>query len=244
VKKLALVLPCYNESKSLLKLTERVLNCVRQRGLSPETFSLVLVENGSKDNSWQVIQTLLTGPNKAYMESVRVPVNQGYGYGVLQGLQFAALKAETVAWSHADEQCDPDDVFRAWEVLARLPDPKKALVKGTRSGRRGTEWLISRGFDTLTSLLMGRLFTEINAQPKVFDRSLVALLSHPPKDFAFDFYVLAEAKRHGYRFSSIPVHFGPRPHGVSNWSHSFLSRVRTIAKMVRYLFKYRFGALS
>ncbi len=244
MKKLALVLPCYNESRSLTQLTHRVLECAKSRGLNAQDFLLVLVENGSRDNSLEVIQHILKGPDGNLVQCVPVPVNQGYGYGVLQGLKAAAGLAEFVAWSHADQQCDPDDVFRAWEKLQAKKDPLRELVKGSRSGRRWSEWVVSRGFDLFTTIVVGKRLTEINAQPKVFHRHLVGALRQPPKDFAFDFYVLAEAKRLGYRISTIPVHFGPRAHGVSNWSHSLRSRVRTILKMVRYVLQYRFGAPS
>ena len=44
-----------------------------------------------------------------------VEVNQGYGYGLWQGLQ--ASTAEYVGWSHADLQCDPNDAFRALQMI-------------------------------------------------------------------------------------------------------------------------------
>jgi glycosyltransferase involved in cell wall biosynthesis len=221
-------------------IAHRVVDCAKKRGFGPEDFLLILVENGSTDNSIEVIESIVAGPHGAFVTQVRIPKNQGYGYGVHQGLKLAASLAHFVAWTHADQQCDPEEALRGWEILQASNQPSQTLIKGSRLGRRLGAWVVSRGFDLVATAITGSWLTEINAQPKVFHRSLVAKLDQPPNDFAFDFYVLAQARKAGFRISAIPVHSGPRAHGVSNWSHSVPSRVRTISKMVSYLLQYRF----
>ena len=52
---------------------------------------------------------------------VTVPVNLGYGHGILSGLREA--KGDYLAWTHADLQTDPADVVKAWELLTASPNP-------------------------------------------------------------------------------------------------------------------------
>ena len=55
MKEFELVLPCYNESKSLQILIERAVNAAKQAGYDSNSFQLVIVENGSLDNSTEPI---------------------------------------------------------------------------------------------------------------------------------------------------------------------------------------------
>ncbi|MCB0413924.1 MAG: hypothetical protein KDD50_06300, partial [Bdellovibrionales bacterium] len=63
--------------------------------------------------------------------------------------------------------------------------------------------------------------------------------NNPPKDFAFDLYVLLRGLNKGYTIKEIEVLFPPRVHGESNWSSTFSSKFKTIKKMVAYMFLYK-----
>ncbi len=231
------MLPCYNEGKSLRALLERSVACARRRGLTPKEFHLILVDNGSADDSAAVLKQMTKEPNHEFFSIVTVPVNQGYGYGVHQGLK--ATSPGIVGWSHADEQCDPEDAFKAWE---RIRDTDaKILVKGTRSGRALGNWLFSRGFELVSLIILWRWLPETNAQPKVFDSSLLSALDAPPLGFAFDLYVLLRAREQGFRFQEVPVFFPPRKHGQSRWAATFRSKWRTIWGLVTFMVRYRLG---
>ncbi len=228
-----LVLPCYNESKSIEKIVTRAAEAAQFAGLSSNEFRLLLVENGSKDDSEIVMRQLKQSKLGCWFEIVKVDENRGYGYGLLQGLR--ASSAPFVAWSHADQQCDPADVFTAY--LKIKDNPELNLVKGTRFGRTRGERFVSMVFATISYILLGLKVGEINAQPKVFRRSFLDLVVEPPFDFAFDLYSLYQAQRNGYQFIEIPVLFPPRAHGLSNWAGSVLGRYKTILKMIGYMWQ-------
>lgn len=229
-----MVLPCYNESKSLKFLLERAVTAAKEAGYDSTRFQLVLVENGSADNSKEVLAELEAGPWAKWFTKVLVPQNKGYGYGVLQGLK--STEAPIIGWSHADQQCDPKDAFVA---LKKLKDSKedKILVKGVRSGRNWKDKWVTHVFETLAFLILGVGTKELNAQPKIFSRELLNHLGDPPYNFAFDLYVLYSALKAGYQVMTIPVLFPPRVHGVSNWASNFFSRYKTILGMVKYMFQ-------
>lgn len=240
MKPLVLVLPCYNEAKSLPNVVSRVLDCARSRSLSPEDFRLILVENGSQDESAHVMDELKNRPGGEYLQIVHLSPNQGYGHGVYQGLRAAAAsRPGIVAWSHSDEQCDPEDVFKGWEII-RSGDGK-TLVKGRRHGRDRSERFMSKVFEILVLIILGRSIHDINAQPKVFDSSLIDRAGNYPNGFAFDLYMLLKAKEARIGIQMISVKFPPRNHGESNWSATFNSKLRCISTMLLFLLRYRFG---
>jgi glycosyltransferase involved in cell wall biosynthesis len=223
---LSVVLPCYNESRGI----EAILKRFAEVGAGAD-FELILVDNGSRDETPNVLKALL--PKYPFARSVRVDVNQGYGHGIYTGLQ--AARGEVLAWSHADLQTDPADVFHALAAYRKSMQPRMTLVKGVRYGRGLGERIISLGMGIVASTIFRRKLTEINAQPKVFHRSLLERTTHPPIDFNFDVYVLVKAKQAGYRIETISVQFPPRQYGHSNWARTWKSKVRTIWRSVKYM---------
>lgn len=228
-----LVLPCYNESKSIESIVRRAADAAAAARIGPDRFQLVLVENGSRDDSDRVMDELKNTSLGKWFRKVSVTHNQGYGYGIWSGLQTTT--APYVGWSHADQQCDPNDAFHALKMLRAAAEPNHTLVKGVRSGRDPKDQFVTWVFERIAKTLLGLRINEFNAQPKVFPRKLLETIEHPPFTFAFDLYVLYRAVKAGYRILVIPVLFPPRVHGVSNWAASFASRRRTIQGMVRYM---------
>ena len=235
MKKFSLVIPCYNEAKSLPTLVDRAIQCATRRGLTPAQFELVVVDNGSSDGSGAVIEQLMRAPFAPFLSPVKVETNRGYGFGVYSGLKAAT--GGTLAWTHADEQCDPEDAFVAWERLNGRDI--KILVKGRRYERALRDRFFSFGFQIAGIVLLNRSLSEINAQPKVFDRSLFPRLTSPPDGFPFDLYVLLIAKEAGWTLESIPVRFPPRAHGQSRWAATFRSKMKTILGMLQFMWQFR-----
>lgn len=229
-----LVLPCYNEAKSLAFLLERAVKAAQEGGYNSRQFQLVIVENGSLDDSRQVLKQLEEGPLASWFTKVVVPKNLGYGYGVFQGLK--STTAPVIGWSHADQQCDPRDAFVALNAYKKSED-SRTLVKGSRSGRNWKDRWVTHVFEFFARLIIGVKTRELNAQPKVFNRELLQCLEEPPNNFAFDLYVLYRALKNEYKVLTVPVLFPPRVHGMSNWAYSFLGRYRTIVGMIQYMLR-------
>lgn len=231
-----IIIPAYNEAKNLKLLIERASLAAQENQYTAEQFNLLLVNNGSFDDSKLILSELKQSDLGAWFRIVTVEVNQGYGYGLWQGLQ--ASTAEYVGWSHADLQCDPNDAFRALQMIKSCPD-KRLIVKGVRIGRDWKDKIISRVFEALAWLILGVRVFEMNAQPKVFHRDFLKEIINPPKTFAFDLYALYCGQKAGYKTRAIQVQFPPRIHGVSNWASGFISRYKTIWGIIKYMFELR-----
>ncbi len=234
---LSVVLPCYNEEKNL----PLILAGYAQAAPKGLDWELVLVDNGSTDGSAAALRELLAQPGYAgFARSVKVELNQGYGFGMERGLR--AARGETLAFSHADMQCHPKAVFEAYSALKSLGPGAKAIVKGRRQGREWAKQLITNGMSLWATLVLGRPLSDINAQPKVFPAELLAGLKRCPKGFEFDVYVLYRAIETGHRLVTVPVHFGARAHGQSKWASTLFSRWRTILRVALYILRLRFSS--
>jgi glycosyltransferase involved in cell wall biosynthesis len=232
----SIVLPCYNEAENLPSILKAYRDAWTD--LSAE---LILVNNGSTDATAAVLDRELAKPENQFARSVLVPVNQGYGFGVMAGVR--AAKGRVIGISHADMQCAAADLFRAYDLWARSASPK-TLIKGKRARRPLGAAFVTTVMATVASTVLLTTLTDINAQPKLFERSLLDHLTHPPNGFELDLYFLYTARKHGWTVRTIPVIFGKRLHGDSKWAFSLASRRKHIWATLKFILGLRFAALE
>lgn len=228
--KLSLIIPCYNEAKNLPLLIDRISGSFKRSDVE-----VILVDNGSKDDSPIVLEERLR--NHAFIRSVRVEVNQGYGYGILQGL--AAATGDYIGWSHADMQTDPADAIRALEIIEGQGGNPAIYVKGRRYGRPLSDTFFTIGMSAFETIFLGRPFWDINAQPNVFPRSFFEKWQDPPHDFSLDLYVYYQARKSGLKIIRFPVKFGERAHGTSHWNVNWQAKVKFIKRTLDFSVKLR-----
>jgi glycosyltransferase involved in cell wall biosynthesis len=222
----SVVLPCYNEAENIPLLLTRVA-ALADRG----DFELVLVNNGSTDATGDVIASAVRSGDYPFLRCVTVEKNRGYGDGIYQGLRTA--RGKILAFSHADIQTPPEDVFNAFDIVARGEiDLGRTLIKGFRTNRSSDKEFLTRWLGRVVRVLLGVDIRDVNGQPKVFDRAFLDSLRDPPADFSFDTYLLYRARLQGLDIRTFDVDFGERMHGSSKWASSFVARHRTI---LRYL---------
>lgn len=232
MKALSLVIPCYNEAANLPLLVARCTEVFRD-----ESYEVVLVDNGSTDDSPAVLARLLEG--QSIIRSVRVEVNQGYGFGILSGLKAAG--GEVLAWTHADMQTDPADALRGLDIFRQHPG-ERLFVKGRRYGRPIGDVAFTAGMSLFETALFMRPMWDINAQPTMFPRALFESWTDPPSDFSLDLFAYESALRQGYRVHRFPVAFGKRAHGHSHWNINWKAKVKFVKRTVTYSLALRFGS--
>lgn len=232
--KLSIVVPCYNEEKNIPHILERFAIALKPI----KDAELILVNNGSTDNSAAVFAEHLTRPSYAFVRVVTVKNNVGYGHGIMTGVR--AAKGEVLSWTHADLQTDPVDVIAAYEKFQDLnKESNKVLIKGRRIKRRFGEWAFTLGMSTIATATLLKPLFDVNAQPKLFHRSFLRHLKNAPEDFSLDLYLLYLAKHKGYELHTVPVRFGKRLHGESKWAFSLKSRWKTVLRTIKYIFALR-----
>jgi glycosyltransferase involved in cell wall biosynthesis len=233
----SIVVPCYNESANLPHLISR-FEALAKNG--KQDWELVLVNNGSTDDSAATFERELKKPGREFVRVVTVPSpNVGYGHGIFTGLR--AARGEYLAWTHADGQTPPADVFRAFDTLLASKDPKRTFVKGQRHGRPLKDTLFTLGMQTAAVFVMGANLGDINGQPKAFHRTLLDLATAPPIDLSLDCYFFYVARKNGFEIETIEVDFGAREHGESKWAFNWRSKARNIQRTVKFMAAVRSG---
>ncbi|MBN9225391.1 MAG: glycosyl transferase family 2 [Microbacterium sp. SCN 70-27] len=219
----SLVIPCYNEARSLPELIARA-RMVAQVGQG----EVILVDNGSSDDTPAVMAELIGDDDR--VRTVRVDVNQGYGFGITSGL--AVARADIVGWTHADLQTDPADALR---ILPQFQSSDSLLfAKGKRYGRPLGDRIFTAGMSAFETVLLRTPLRDINAQPTLFHRSLLDSWDEPPTDFSLDLFAMVTARRAGFRVVRFPVLFAPRRFGSSSWNIDFAAKRRFIRRTIDY----------
>ncbi len=226
---ISIVLPCYNEAKNIPLIVERL-----SKFWPKVNFELILVDNGSTDNSADVL--LAESSKHVFVKVVSIKTNMGYGHGIFKGLK--AAQAPILSYSHADIQTPPEDLFKAFFLLKEQQlDIEKVLIKGLRINRREKDLFLTKALAKVVEIILGYKMDDINGQPKMFSKRLLADLIAAPEDFSFDVYVMYVAQMKGLKLITFPVDFGQRIHGESKWATSSLRKIRTILKYLMNIFK-------
>jgi len=224
---LSIVIPFYNEKQNILPVLNTYI--VFKKSYN---FELICVNNGSFDGSTNEFNRIVKTKKYPFIKVVTVKKNKGYGYGIMRGVKSA--KGEIIAWTHADMQTRSEDVFAAFDTYNKYNDPNR-IIKGNRVNRAPSAFLFSLGMAVIASIMLRKIFYEINAQPKLFHKSFLQYLKNAPDDFSLDLFFLYIAKKHGYKITSIDVIFHNRLYGKSKWAYSLKSRWKTITRTLSYI---------
>lgn len=227
-KKYSLVIPCYNEAENLPRL---INNC--QEIIADNNYELILVNNGSNDNSLEIMNELKLSHDN--IQIVNITKNKGYGHGIVQGLLKA--NGDILGWTHADNQTHPKDFIKATQLMT---SKKLDFVKGKRYGRSLFDSFFSLSMGIFETILLGKFLYEINAQPTVFKKSFFEkFIISSPIDFSLDLYIYYLAKKSGLKIGRFKVYFGKRQFGESKWNTGFRQRIKFIKRTISYSFKLK-----
>lgn len=228
--KLSIVVPCYNESKNIPLILSGFEQVIQR-----DDVEVVLVNNGSTDNSKEILETLL--PKYSFARLANVEENQGYGYGILYGLKQAT--GTYIGWTHADMQTDPGDVIKALEIIEKSSETESIYVKGDRKGRPFFDQIFTSGMSFFETIYMGERLHDINAQPNIFHRSFFESWDNPPHDFSLDLYALYMAKKRKISVVRFDVLFPERIHGTSSWNTGFAAKKKFIKRTLVFSSKLK-----
>lgn len=226
--KLSIVVPCYNEEQNIPLILNRFGEIITR-----EDIEVILVDNGSTDDSALVLSELL--PKYPFAKTTRVEINQGYGYGILQGLK--KCKGEYIGWTHADMQTDPADILKALAIIEQ--EQGLVFVKGNRKGRPLFDVFFTVGMSLFETCYLHMKLYDINAQPNIFPKVFFDGWKNPPHDFSLDLYALYMARRDGLKVIRFPVLFPERIYGESKWNTGFKSKWKFIKRTIEFSVKLK-----
>ena len=206
---LSVVAPLYNESQNVQPLVDWILEAL---GAYPETYEVILVDDGSRDDTWdRIVQAALANP---CVHGLRLGRNVGQTAAMMAGFDHA--RGHVVVSLDGDLQNDPRDI----PMLVAKLDEGYDLVCGWRQRRQDKlilrkvpSWVANR----LIRRLTGVQITDNGCSLKAYRRDLLDRISLYAEQHRF---IPALSASVGARITELPVRHHARRFGESKYGIS------------------------
>ncbi len=232
MNKLSIVIPVYNEEKTLRKCIERVLdvNIPLQR-------ELILVNDASADNSQQVIEEICRDFPDVSIKTITHEKNQGKGAALRTG--FSNVTGDIAIIQDADLEYDPIDYHR---LLKPILDGRADVVYGSRfvgsEEKRVLYFWHYQGNKFLT--LLSNMFTNLNLTDmetcyKVFKKEVIEKLNIKSNRFGVEPEMTAKVAKARWRIYEVGISYSGRTYQEGK-KITWKDGIQAIITIIRFRF--------
>ncbi|MFA6593807.1 MAG: glycosyltransferase family 2 protein [Candidatus Buchananbacteria bacterium] len=204
INKLSIVIPAYNEAKTIEAILQRVAEA--DLGVAKE---IIVINDGSSDNSKEVLDRY----RDKYV-IIHFSQNQGKGAGVAAGYQVAT--GDYIVVQDADLEYDPNDLKK---LINEVENCGAQAVYGSRrlgltrkkSPKAGWFYYLGGVYLTwLTNFLYGTAITDEATCYKMVSKQVLDKINIKAKGFEFCPEVTAKISRQGVKIYEVPISYIPR----------------------------------
>ena len=226
---LSLIIPLYNEAESLPELKSWI-----DSALKDFSYEILLVDDGSTDDSWKVIQELAAkDPNT--VKGIRFRRNYGKSAALYEG--FAAAQGDIVITMDADLQDSPEEIP---EMVRMIREEGYDLVSGWKKHRKDnalTKNLPSKLYNWTARKVTGIKLHDMNCGLKAYRAEVVKNIEVYGEMHRYIPYL---AKNAGFtKIGEKPGHHQKRKYGYSKFGMNGF--VKGFLDLMSLWFLSRFG---
>jgi len=222
----SVVIPLYNESKSLTELSNKIAAALEDE----YSFEIIFIDDGSTDDSWTQIQSI----SSSYKKVKGIQFLRNYGKSTALQAGFNEATGRYVATLDADLQDDPAEIPAMIAMLEKGYD----LVSGWKKKRNDpiSKTIPSRFFNKITAGITGIKLNDFNCGLKVYKKEVVKKIELYGE---LHRYIPLLAQWQGYNaITEKVVKHHPRKHGqtkfgIARFMHGFLDLL-TLVFINRY----------
>jgi glycosyltransferase involved in cell wall biosynthesis len=163
---ISIVIPLFNEEDSLPELTDWIARVMSANNFS---YEILLIDDGSRDNSWNVIQSLAKANNA--IKGIKFQRNYGKSAGLYKG--FEAAKGDVVITMDADLQDSPDEIPELYRLIT---EENYDLISGWKKKRYDpvlTKNLPSKLYNATVRCMTGISLHDFNCGLKAYKRQVI-----------------------------------------------------------------------
>src|SRR6266404_5307901 len=235
MKKLSIIIPVYNEEKTVAQFLKKVLSIK----LPVKEIEYIVIDDGSTDNSKLKIKSLKSKKIKL----VAHKKNKGKGAAVKTGLEKA--KGDYIIIQDADLEYDPKDIVKLLEPVKK---GKAKVVYGTRLKRlpnfkrdeRTPRFLLqyigNKCLSFTTSILYFHWVTDMECCYKLFPRHALKDIQLKARGFEFEPEITAKLLKKGYKIVEVSISTNPRGYTEGKKLRPFKDGSKALWTLLKYRF--------
>lgn len=235
MKKLSIIIPVYNEAKTIGEVIRVIHNLQLISGIEKE---VIVVNDCSKDDSKVEISKMILAINSPSIKLCEHIVNKGKGGAIHTGIKEAS--GDYTIIQDADLELDPSEINLLLKVVL---DGKADIVYGSRflnKEIRGGSWMSNRANAFLTWLsnrTFGIRITDMETCYKLVPTSVFKSLKLVEQRFGFEPEITAKLAKHkNLKWAEVPITYNARTNEEGKkigWKDGF--------RAVWCILKYGFG---
>jgi len=227
--KISVIIPVYNEERTVEKLLDKVLALT----LSLE---IILVDDASTDKSVEIVFDKKNKEQIPNLKIFRHEKNRGKGYAIRTGLK--EVTGEIVIIQDADLEYDPEDYY---ELIKPIESGEYKVVYGSRNlrkvniKRKDANYYGNKLLTFLANVLYGAGISDEATCYKVFETNAIRSLNLKCVRFEFCPEVTAKIRKKGYKIKDLPVKYEPRSKAEGkkiNWKDG----IEALWTLIKYRF--------
>lgn len=162
---ISVIIPLFNEDESLGELTSWISNVMLENNF---TYEVIMIDDGSNDNSWEVIENLIA----ANKNLKGIKFRRNYGKSAALNVGFEAAKGDVVITMDADLQDSPDEIPGLYKMIV---EEKYDIVSGWKRKRYDPmmKTIPSKFFNWTTRKMSGIKLNDFNCGLKAYKHDVV-----------------------------------------------------------------------
>ncbi len=209
--KLSIVIPAFNEEKTVSSVVEKLLT-LKIENVSME---IIVVDDGSTDGTLSI----LTNLQKKHKGFILLHHEENTGKGSAIRTAIGKATGEYILIQDADSEYNPQEIKK---LLLPVQEERAAVVYGTRLKRLPnfrkdertvtffSHYLGNKSLSLLTSILFGQWITDMETGYKLFPKRVALQLSLKAKSFEFEPEITAKILKQGYKILEVSISTNPR----------------------------------
>ena len=222
--KLSIIMPIYNEEKTLLEIYNKVKNV----NLGDIEKEIIMVDDASSDGSWEIIKSIND------VKKLRHDVNKGKGGAIKTALK--SVTGDYVIIQDGDLEYNPEEYNKLLKYIGKYEVIYGSRLMGKVKGFNvPLHYIGNKALSIATSVLYGKKISDMETCYKLIRSDIIKNMRIDSNRFDFEPEVTAKLLKGGFRIKEVPITYNCR-----SFEEGKKITVIDGVKALYVLFKYRF----
>lgn len=201
MKKLSIIIPCYNELENIRNIVKRV----RQSSIQDK--EIIIVDDCSTDGTREILKNEI---EPIVHKVIYHKKNKGKGGALKTGIKYAT--GDVVIIQDADMEYNPKEYPNIVNIIF---ENQADVVYGSRFLRGGVKgylrnYLANKFLTFLSNCKTGLKLTDMETCYKAFKREIIQSINIEEMRFGFEPEITAKIAKKGIKIKEVPIKYYPR----------------------------------